>query len=333
MKIPNRLLKLLFPALLLTEAILVWTHVLDAGTAVAIGAAVESLTFLLGLRQIVVAFLRYRRSRAAGFDAQTALEEGLTVIFPRRIARIVAVEPRIWICLYQWAKRRPLAATEFSYGKRSIFGALLAFVLITAPFEVLAYEILLPWATVRLMLLLATIYMALWMIGLYASLKVMPYKLEADGVRLHYGIMAAGYIPYSEIAKIWIKQEQTRDSREGLAVKGDSAYLAAGGRTDLTLRLHNPRTLNGLLSPTVPVTYIHLVADQPDALARALAERAGLKANNPPPAPPALGNLAAAMLCVCVLPFPTVIIAIASNNAHPCARANNISLLEACCVT
>ncbi len=302
MKIPNRLLKRLFPALLLTEAILVWTHVLDAGTAVAIGAVVESLTFLLGLRQIVVAFLRYRQNRAAGFDVRSALEEGLTVILPRRVARIIALEPGIWICLYQWVKRRPLTSAEFSYSKRSIVGTVLAFVLLTAPFEILAYEMLLPWATVRLLLLLATIYMALWVIGLYASLKVMPYRLEDEGIRLHYGILADGYIPYRDIAKIWVKQEQTRDSREGLAVSGDSAYLTAGGRTDITLRLHNPRTLDGLLAPTTPVIYIHLVADQPDALARALAERAGLKANTPPLTPPALGNLAAAMLCVCALP-------------------------------
>ena len=299
MKIPNRLLKWLFPALLLTEAILVWTHVLDAGTAVVAGAAVELLTLLVGLRQIVVALLRYRQNRAAGFDVQSALEEGLTVIFPRRIARIIALEPGIWICLYQWVKRRPLTAAEFSYGKRSMFGTLLAFVLLTAPFEIFAYEMLLPWAVVRFLLLLATIYMALWMVGLYASLKVLPYRLEAEGIRLHYGILADGYIPYSDIAKIWVKQEQTRAGREGLVVKDASAYLTAGGRTDITLRLHVPRPLNGLLTSTAPVTYIHLVADQPDALARAIAERAGLKANNPSPAPPALGNLAAALLYIC----------------------------------
>jgi hypothetical protein len=35
----NRLLKWLFPVLLLTEIVLVWSRALDAGTAIIVGAA------------------------------------------------------------------------------------------------------------------------------------------------------------------------------------------------------------------------------------------------------------------------------------------------------
>ena len=67
----------------------------------------------------------------------------------------------------------------------------------------------------------------------------------------------------------------------------DAAYLAAGGRTDLTLHLREPIVLHGLLKPTPPVRTLHLAADRPDQLAAELRTVSGVEVS-PAQAAPAL---------------------------------------------
>jgi hypothetical protein len=72
----------------------------------------------------------------------------------------------------------------------------------------------------------------------------------------------------------------------GVVPKEQAAYIAMGGRTDLTIRLREPVVLHGLLKPTIPVRTIHFTADEPDRLAGALRERAGLESREAPSTAP-----------------------------------------------
>ena len=282
----KRMLKWFLPALIVVEIALVWGNVLDAGTALLVGGAVEGLLLLVVAGEIALMVRDYRRNRAAGLNVETAVIEGLSVLLPRPVARFVALEPRIWICLYRWAfRRRPLAAEEFRYSKRSMMGTMLAFVVMVIPVETLAYEFLIPWPWLRWVLFLATIYMTLWVVGLYASLQVLPYRLEADGIRLHYGLLADGFVPYAQIADVIVERAKAPGGQEGLRAVPErgAAYLAAGGRTDLTLRLREPVVLQGMIKAASPAGVLYLAVDDPARLAAALRERAGL----PPAEPPA----------------------------------------------
>jgi hypothetical protein len=284
----ERVLKWSLPALILVNVALVWSGVLEAGTAILVGAAIELLVALVAVRQVVVAIRRYRRDRAAGLDIETAVEDGIAVIFPRTMARLVALEPRIWIALFKWAfLRRPLAPHEFSYHKRSAMGAFLALVLLTLPVEVLLYEILIPWPIVRWILLVVSVYAVFWLLGLFASLRVLPYRLDAAGFKIRYGVLADGFVPYGLISAVELQRRKSPD-QEGLRVvaEEDAAYFAAGGRTDLTLHLREPIVLHGLLKPLPSVRTIHLAADKPDHLAAELRTRSDIEAA--PQAAPAL---------------------------------------------
>ena len=275
----KRMLKWCLPALVVAEIALVWGRVLDAGTALLVGGGIELLLLLVVGGEIVLVVSDYRRNRAAGLNVEAAVVEGLSVLLPRPVARFVALEPRIWICLYRWAfRRRPLAAEEFRYSKRSMMGTMLAFVVMVVPVETLAYEFLIPWPLVRWILFLATIYMTLWVVGLYASLQVLPYRLEAAGIRLHHGLLADGFVPYAQIADVIVERAKAPEGQEGLRAvpQRSAAYLAAGGRTDLTLRLHEPVVLQGMIKEAAPARLLYLAADDPTALAAALRERAGL---------------------------------------------------------
>ncbi|HEX9987594.1 MAG TPA: hypothetical protein VGE45_03845 [Chloroflexia bacterium] len=275
----ERTLKWSLPLLVLVNVALVWSGVLEAGTAILVGAAIELLVALIAMRQVVIAIRRYRRDRAAGLDIETAVEDGIAVIFPRTVARLVALEPRIWIALFKWAfRRRPLAPDEFSYHKRSALGAFLALVLLTLPVELLLYEILIPWPIVRWILLVVSVYAVFWMLGLYASLRVLPYRLDAGGFKIRYGVLADGFVPYNLISAVELQRRKSPD-QEGLRVvaEQDAAYLAVGGRADLTLHLREPIALHGLLRPHPPVRTLHLASDKPDQLAVELRTRSSIE--------------------------------------------------------
>jgi hypothetical protein len=128
---------------------------------------------------------------------------------------------------------------------------------------------------VRLLFLLATLYSTLWIIGLYAGMKMYPHRLTADALRFYLGLQAGGVVPYSQIAAVEAVRRKLPCSKDGLltAPAEDAAYLAVGGRTDVTLLLHTPAVIAGLLRPTPPVTTVHLASDDGPALARALQAR------------------------------------------------------------
>ncbi|MAG37663.1 MAG: hypothetical protein CL878_15620, partial [Dehalococcoidia bacterium] len=186
------------------------------------------------------------------------------------------LEPRLFACLLLWLfQRRRHGQGQFSYHRRSWGGALLLLVLVTAPVEVFLFELLIPWAWLRWVLLVAALYAVLWVAGFVASLRVLPHQLEASGVRLRYGTWAEALIPYGEIAGV--EQQQLRAPRGGDGLVTDrregAAYLAAGGRTDITIRLRAPRPMHGLLRPTSPVGTVHVAADDPARLTDALRQR------------------------------------------------------------
>ena len=261
----------------------------DARAAAIVLAGLEVLVLAVAGWQVVLAVRGYRRDRTAGLDVWAALEEGLAVLLPRPLARLAALEPRLWYCLGRWLARRGrrTAEAEFPYHCRSLVGAIVIVALLTAPVEILFFELVIPWTWLRLLLLVAALYSFVWLLGLYASLVVLPHRLEPEALRLRYGALAEGRIPYTAIAAAERARRSAPGGRDGARVADEGGvsalYLAVGGRTDLTLRLREPQTFSGLRGPTPPVATVHLATDDSDRLARALAERIG--AASPPGVP------------------------------------------------
>jgi hypothetical protein len=273
----ERALKWALPALIIANIALVWSGVLEAGAALIVAIALELSVFLVASRQVLAAIRNYRRDRAAGLEIERALEDGLTVIFPRRVARLVALEPRVWYYLARWLfRRRPLQPNEFSYNRRSPLGTLLVVLFISAPVEIFIVELLVPWTIVRWALAILAIYSLLWVAAFAVAMRVLPHRLEADGLRLRYGFMAEGFVPYSSIESVEHRRTKLPEKAgEGLYVPktGAVGYLPIGGRADVTIRLNDPVSLQGLLTVAPPVLVIHFGTDAPDRLAAALRER------------------------------------------------------------
>ncbi len=283
----RRFLRWLLPALGVGQFLLLRTGVLDGRGALLAGATLEGLILVLAGRQLLVAWRAYRRARTAGLDVWGALEDGLAVLMPRPIARVAVLEPKLWYCLLRWAARRRPGTDTFGYQRRALIGPVLLLAILTLPAELLAVELLAPWAWLRIVLGVGSVYSLCWLAGFYASLRVLPHALEGECLRLRFGAFAEGVVPYAQIAGITLGRRRTPGGRDGLQVVTGApvAYLGTGGRTDLTIHLRTPLTVRGLRGATKPVTIVCLAADEPAALAHALAQRSGVAVFVAAPAP------------------------------------------------
>jgi hypothetical protein len=276
----KRVLKVLVPLVILAEAIFVWLGVVDLGNAVLVVAGLEALLFLLGLGGLVLVVRRYGNERRAGLDPWMALEDGLSLVLPRTVARLAVKEPRLFFCLFRWAFRmvRP-TNDEFAYHKRSLLRAIMPLLAVSAPVELAVVHVLAlafsPWWWLKWVLLVLGVYATLWLLGLYASLVALPHRCEEKGVRLRYGLLAEGFIPYADILDMVGTPRKAPHPGDGLSCvpEEDALYLATGGKTDAALRLRAPRSLRGFLKETGPASRIHLAVEEPDRLVRELRRR------------------------------------------------------------
>lgn len=273
----ERFLKWLLPALIVVEIVLVRGGVLTLGQAVAIVVAIEGGIALIAARQAIVAVRRFRAGRSAGVDPWTAAEDALTVFFPRVMARFLVMEPRVWACFIRWVTRRYRhGPDDFPYHSGSILGIFIVVILFTTPVEILLFELLIPWTWLRWVFLILAIYALVWVFGLYASLVVLPHRLESDGLRVRYGVLNETVIPRDRIIGIEEEQRKVPGGREGLIFPdGETgvAYLSIGGRTHLRIEVAEPVQFLTLTGPSRPIDVLNLAANHADRLSAALRER------------------------------------------------------------
>ena len=298
----KRVLKVLVPLVVLAEVVLVWSGVMDLGDAVILVAGLESLLFVAGLGGFVLVVGRYRRGRQAGMDAWKALEDSLSIVLPRAVARLIVKEPRLLVCLFRWTIWRVrLTDEEFAHHKRSLLRAILPLLVVSAPVELILVHVLAlalsPWWWLKWVLLFLGAYATLWLLGLYASLVTLPHRLEEDGLRLRYGLLAEGFFPYQEIEATSRRELEAPTPGDGLSRDSgeETLYLASGGKTDVSLRLRVPRSMSGFTKDTEPALHVCLAVDEPDRFVRELRLRIGAPTHNPSSVPGERGTERAAL--------------------------------------
>lgn len=268
--------KWLLPILIAIEAAFVWLGVIDLSMAVGLVVGIEILLTLVAGRQIIAAIRRYRQRRVEGLDLEAAAEDGLAILLPRAIARLITLEPALWYCLGRWLFRRPSPNPgRFPYHQRSILGVLVIAVLVSAPVEILLIELLIPWPWLRWLLLISSIYAVLWMLGLYASFVVLSHDLETDTLRLHYGALAQVRIPYRDIRAVSPVRRRAPAGSDGFRLVPDerAAYLAVGGRTDITIELRQAQVIPARPASPTLVAMIHIAVDHPARFVHELQRR------------------------------------------------------------
>ncbi len=249
--------------------VLVRANVLPPRVAIMLGAAVEITGLALGGGRMLLAARRWRQDTMAGKNIWRALEDALALLVPRRVAHLLAMEPRIWWCLWLWAFRRhQIRSSGYGYHKRSLLGVLLIAVLFSAPIEILLFETIIPWPVVRFVLLVLSIYSTVWFLGAYAAIVVLPHRLTPLGLQLRYGLFVDIIIPYAHIASVSVRRGKSERQRDGLHIDAaaETAYLAIDGQTDVVIALDAPLPLSNFSDVTAPVATLQVATDEPERL-------------------------------------------------------------------
>ncbi|MGH2598562.1 MAG: hypothetical protein ACRDJ9_04155 [Dehalococcoidia bacterium] len=271
----RRGIKLILPALILANLLLLRSGVVDVGDAFALAIIAELALLLVTGFSLFRMVHHYRSGRAAGRDTWTAAEDSLAVLLPRRAARIVVLEPRLWATLVRWVLRRtPRGESMFAYSKRSTLWMVLILVLVTAPVELLLIELLLSWAWLRVLLLILGIYGVIWLLGIWASMSVLPHQVEQTDLRLRYGLLAEAQIPYEVIRSVEQERRRWTGLRDGPhpVSEPDALAIAVGGQTAVVLRLDAPCTIERAFGRSLTASVIHVAVDDPERMAMKIQE-------------------------------------------------------------
>lgn len=246
--------------------------VIDGRAGMLAGAALE-LLLLLAVAVLALRIARTRRGRPVDGAGESSVAAALDALLPQPLARIVSLEPLVFVCLWRWMRRKtPRGPHDFAYAGRSPLGALVIVVLLTTPVELLLIELLLPWAWLRWLLLLGALYATLWLVGLYASLRVLPHQATEHGLLARYGLFNRVLLPWGEIVEAELERGKPPRTDDGLQLDaaGARAWLAIGARTDVRLELRRPATIERLRGATPAVTTLHIAADDPQRLVQAI---------------------------------------------------------------
>jgi hypothetical protein len=190
---------------------------------------------------------------------------------------LVRLEIGIWRSLFLLAARRvpgrgPGVGT-FPYAKE-VSPLLYAFIGVSA-LELVVLHLILPWATVRTIALVLSLWGLLWMIGFLASLRVFPHLVGPDGLRVRYGTSVDVRVPWEAVADVRSVKHRLSTGKTVQvlpAEEGDAVHVAVLKRTRVDVVLQRPTTL---VLPDGPreVTAVRLDADDPKAFVAAVRER------------------------------------------------------------
>lgn len=263
-----------------------WSFVVTVPVAAA-AAAIAGLgtsAAVLGVRialTIVVALVALRLGGERGEAVRDLLMHPRVRRFLRTELRVVSAPARVLARIW----RRP--AGEFS-GYRG--GEELAIAMALTPMvlaEAAGVHLLLPasWLWVHAAAAAAHLYALAWVFAWALGPRLRPHRLEGGDLLVHGGLLYAASVPRSAIRRVEIARRRLPEHTPFL-LEGETALLPARRRVDLWLELAEPVAVSRPLGEPVAVRRLGLAADDPHALAAALAQ-SPLAA--PPGRPAALG--------------------------------------------
>lgn len=199
--------------------------------------------------------------------------------------KVTAYEAAMWSSLFRWVLRRPPSyppgTRTFSYlgVVKPILIAFIALSAVEIPIFDLIVSRLVPWSPARWIVLGLGVYGLIWMLGLYAMLRLHPHEIGAAGIRIRNGIGVDVTIPWTDIAAVHGRYRSLPSSK-AVQVEHDSdgpiVNLGTGGQTSVDITLRGPSSLDLPKGPSEPTTRVRLYADDKDAFVA--AARAHLEA-------------------------------------------------------
>ncbi|MCF3105994.1 hypothetical protein IPZ58_31125 [Streptomyces roseoverticillatus] len=226
------------------------------GEAVAVGLLLELLLAGVVITEITLARRVFKTSRSQGADGQEALNQALSAVLPGPVAKAMGMEFGLFCALWRWIRRRPDVPEghqTLTYGSeiKPIMWAMVFLV----PLEILAVEFLVPWPTVRIILLVLSVYGMLWVLGFIATFFVRPHTIGGGKIVLRFAHFTQVTIPLELVESV----RMARHSGYRRAIQIDDGILAMpiGDSTTLSVKLRKAHPV--ALKPGKPAEQVQEV--------------------------------------------------------------------------
>jgi hypothetical protein len=185
----------------------------------------------------------------------------------------VVFELRLYRSLARWLARRPdrgSAGDEVVGYGRTVTPVMWLWIFASAA-ELPLVHVLVPWETVRLVLLVTGVWGLVWMVGLLASYHVYPHLLGPEVARVRNGVNHRITLPWSAVAAVRTERRDLDSSVWALQPREDDAsgtlQIVVSGQVNVHLRLHEPTTVDTARGPR-EIVELSFFADEPrDAVA------------------------------------------------------------------
>ncbi|MCP3799652.1 hypothetical protein NLX83_10325 [Allokutzneria sp. A3M-2-11 16] len=171
------------------------------------------------------------------------------------------IEFRSLFLLLRGRKDVPEGGTAVRYSGEST--TVLIALLVASLIEIVAVEFLVPWATVRWILLVLSVYGVVWLVGYMATLITRPHVIGPENLLLRNGSQAEHAFPLTVVRKA--RAERKGNHERSVAVVGETLNIAAGDTTTVFVEFDPPQEVDGR---TVRGARFH--ADDPQAVVRLL---------------------------------------------------------------
>jgi hypothetical protein len=198
-----------------------------------------------------------------------------------RVRAAARAHAATWRELLRWILRRPRrhAGEPFSY-VRALTPVLSVFIGLSVV-EIVVVDVVLPWAWLRAVGLVAGVYGLLWMLGMLAALRLSPHTVDDEGLHLRSGVAATLRVPWEVIATVGSRTQAVEGMRTVQVDDGaePAVSLPVAGQTNVEVALARPVRLLADRGDERGVTAVRLFADDPRRLVARL--RNG-RADGPP---------------------------------------------------
>ncbi|WP_305788655.1 hypothetical protein [Symbioplanes lichenis] len=191
------------------------------------------------------------------------------------VRRLVAYEVAMWRNLYRWALRRHRdpGPGEHEFGYLGVVRPILGFFIGLSAVEIPVFDLIVvhvvPWRPARWIVLGLGVWGLLWMIGLYAGLKLHPHVVTRDALRVRVGHGVDLSVPWADVAAV-TKRYRTLPSSKSVQFEDGALHLVVASQTSVDVRLHEAATL---ITGQEPANELRLYADDADGLVKAARDR------------------------------------------------------------
>jgi hypothetical protein len=195
--------------------------------------------------------------------------------------KAVMFELRLYRSLFRWLTRRPVVpnADVEAVGYAQAVTPVMSLWIFASAVEMVVVHLLVPWPTVRIILLVVSAWGLIWMVGFLASLRVYPHLVDDTTLRIRHGASLDIAVPWDSVSSVVAQRRDLPSSIRTMQVRqttnGTNLQVGVSGEVNVHATLRYPLTVptpKGELS----ITELSFWVDDPHAFVARARQRTKL---------------------------------------------------------